>query len=366
MDSCQQPLDAVTCLSQVEATYVRVIQAAARAHGVCEQYVDEVHAAYTTRLDTIAQSTQAELGGIFRWSTAPWRDPIWETFALETAAPIPATVRLGCFLLARISPGSTWERGHPARQDSGGRDARAPSANQLDLPALAPLVGHGHLFFLGEDPAPLRHMLSLTLLRLLVSFPPGMLRLTLVDPVTAGSALSAFLHLPPMLRGPDVIIRPEALEQQLRELEDQIASLSQTRLANLYPTIEAYNASPDALTIPYRILALADLPSGLDERSAGRLLTIARNGPRVGVYIVASINASIAPPRNFALDTLTSLGTIVHLANPDQLTWNDPLLANKVIHADPMPPVAQMNHWLALVGKAASASMCCFAHNRCR
>lgn len=341
MDSCQQPLDAVTCLSQVEATYVRVIQAAARAHGVCEQYVDEVHAAYTTRLDTIAQSTQAELGGIFRWSTAPWRDPIWETFALETAAPIPATVRLGCF--------SPFE-----------------SPIIRDLPALAPLIGHGHLFFLGEDPAPLRHMLSLTLLRLLVSFPPGMLRLTLVDPVTAGSALSAFLHLPPMLRGPDVIIRPEALEQQLRELEDQIASLSQTRLANLYPTIEAYNASPDALTIPYRILALADLPSGLDERSAGRLLTIARNGPRVGVYIVASINASIAPPRNFALDTLTSLGTIVHLANPDQLTWNDPLLANKVIHADPMPPVAQMNHWLALVGKAASASMCCFAHNRCR
>ncbi|MEI8307522.1 MAG: hypothetical protein WCF99_10715 [Chloroflexales bacterium] len=341
MDSCQQPLDAATCLSQVEATYVRVIQAAARAHGACEQYVDEVHAAYTTRLDTIAQSTQAELGGIFRWSTAPWRDPIWETFAPETAAPIPATVRLGRFFPLE-------------------------SPRTLDLPALAPLIGHGHLFFLGEDPAPLRHMLSLTLLRLLVSFPPGMLRLTLVDPVTAGSALSAFLHLPPMLRGPDVIIRPEAMEQQLRELEDQIASLSQTRLANLYPTIEAYNASPDALTIPYRILALADLPSGLDERSAGRLLTIARNGPRVGIYIVASINASIAPPRNFALDTLTSLGTVVHLVDPDQLTWNDPLLANKVIHADPMPPVAQMNRWLMLVGRAASASMCCFAHNRCR
>lgn len=331
MNSPPLPLTIAACLQHVEATYVRMTQAVDRAQLASACYFDEVHAAYTARLAAITQSTQAELGGVLRWMTAPWTDSRWDSFAPELDAPITSTVRIGHF---------------------------APLNTPLssDLPALVPLVGHGHLFFQGAHVTEVHHLLQLTLLRLLVAFPPGMLRLTLVDSVTTGSTLAAFLHLPPMLRGSEVIVRADALEQQLRELEDLIAHLSQTRLSNLYPTIEAYNASPDALTIPYRVVAFVDLPAGLDERAAGRLLAIARNGPRVGVYIVANLNPTIPSPRNFSLDTLTALGTVVRLTKPDRLMWNDPLLANRVIATDTLPPVEQMNRLLGLVGQAAVAA----------
>ncbi|MEI6180701.1 MAG: FtsK/SpoIIIE domain-containing protein [Chloroflexales bacterium] len=320
-------LEVTTALQDVTTAYARIAHAAAQAHKAERQYLDTVHAASTAHHDVIAQFTQAALGGTFRWSTAPWSDPLWSAFAPELAAPIPATVRLG----------------HVVPLD-------APT---LELPALAPLIGHGHLFFLGQDPAATRQLLQVALLRLLVSFPPGRLRLILVDPVTTGRTLAAFFQLPPLLRGSEVIINPEALEQQLCELEDQITDLSQTRRSNPAPTLKAYYASSDPLPSPYRILALADLPAGLDERSTARLMTIARNGPRVGIYIVASLNPTVKTPRNFALNELTNLGTVVQLTASDRLTWDDPVLAKQTLTADSLPPVELMQHWLALVGTAA-------------
>ena len=322
-----RPLDVTAALQQVATAYTRIAHATAQAHKAERQYLDTVHAASTAHHDVIAEFTQAALGGTFRWSTTPWSDPLWDAFVPELAAPIPATVRLGY-----VAP------------------LDAPT---LELPALAPLIGHGHLFFLGSDPAATRQLLQVALVRLLVSFPPGKLRLILVDPVTTGSALAAFTQLPPMLRGPEVLISPEALEQQLCELEDQITELSQTRRSNPAPTLKAYHASPDTLASPYRLLVLADLPAGLDERSTARLMTIARNGPRVGIYLIASLNPTVKPPRNFSLNELTSLGTVVKLTAPDRLTWDDPVLAKQTLTADSLPPVTLLNHWLSLVGTAA-------------
>lgn len=164
-----------------------------------------------------------------------------------------------------------------------------PAAEPLgELGALLPILGHQNLILSGP-PAAGRATLQTLALRLLLTSPPGQVRLALVDPVTAGAALAAFLKLPSALRGERIAIRPEEIDQLLRAVEDHIAEVNQQRLGNVYDTVEAYNAVPGSIRIPYRLLLVADFPAGFDERSFQRLLTVLRNGPRAGVHVLLHI-----------------------------------------------------------------------------
>ena len=307
-------------MTDIRTTYAQLKQAAHDARHWYERYVDDVRANYRQRLQTL--DAQFDEFATLRWISLPWNDPAWEKFAPTLDSAIPAAVRLG-------------------------RLALADDANLGDLPAFAPFIGAGHLFIQGEDAEANRRFLQTILLRLLVSFPPGTLRFSLADPVGAGANLSAFLRLPDTLRGVKVCWRPEEIAGQLSALSDQIESVLQTRLLNVYPTLEAYNAAQGEVAVPYSILALNDFPAGLDEHTLDRLVHIARNGPRAGVYIVATLNPQVSAPRDFDPNTLLTLGTLVQFTAPDRMTWPDPEFGKYPIVPDPLPAPEQFNRLLS-------------------
>lgn len=343
---------------EIQTTYTRLKQAAADARYWYEHYLDDIKARYQQRLQEIerayqakqdqvqaqlqealttaeaasaevqrqAQTQLAQMRSAFRWVVSPWEDPLWQDYAPQLDAPIPSAVRMG-------------------------RLAIPEDVNLGDLPALMPLLGKGHVFLTGDNPDTARQILQVILLRLVVSFPPGTLRLTLADPVGLGANLAAFLRLPDTLRGDKVCSRPEEIEKQLDALEKHIETVVQSRLQNLYPTIEAYNEQAGEIAVPYYILALTDFPAGFSDRMAERLLHIARNGPRAGVYIVASLNYAYAFPRNFTLTDLTSLGTTLRLS-ANRLTWDDPEFGQYPIVPDALPVAERVNQLLEQVGVA--------------
>ena len=306
-------------VTDIRTTYTRLKQATHDARYWYERYVDDVRARYRQRMQTL--DAQFDEYATMRWISLPWNDSTWDRFTPTPDSAIPAAVRLGRFALA-------------------------DDTNLGDLPAFAPLIGSGHLFIQGDDAKTNRRFLQTILLRLLVSFPPGTIRFSLADPVGAGANLSAFLRLPDTLRGTKVCWRPEEIANQLAMLSDQIENVLQTRLLNLYPTIEAYNAEKGEVAIPYSILALTDFPAGFDERMIERLVQIARNGPRAGVYIVAALNASVPAPHDFDLSTLLTQGTIVQFAAPDRMIWHDPEFGKYAILPDPLPAPEQFNRLL--------------------
>ena len=57
------------------------------------------------------------------------------------------------------------------------------------------------------------------------------------------------------------------------------------------------------------MLVLADFPGGIGDRAAELLGRLARNGPRSGLYIVATIDPGLDLPRGFDLAGLGELGT---------------------------------------------------------
>ena len=347
----------------IQLHYKRLRQAEAEMRYWHEHYLDEVKLRYQQRLKEIettyngrqAQAdgeyrqalTQAdqklenvrqqarnkldEMRSAFHWVVSGWDDPAWQQYAPQIDAPLPSAVRIG-----RLD----------VKQDFG----------LGDLPALLPFLGSNHLFLQG-DGEKTRALLQNILLRLVVSSGPGALRFVLVDPAGSGANLAAFLRLPDTLRGAKVYSRAEEVEKQLEALVTHIETVIQTRLMNVYPDLEAYNAQAGAIAVPYTVLALVDFPAGFSERMADNLLNIARNGPKAGVYIAASLDPqTYALPRNFKPEDLTGLGRLLTLGKDEHMAWDDPEFGKYEVILDQLPSPLRSNPWLEKVGEALKAA----------
>ena len=82
------------------------------------------------------------------------------------------------------------------------------------------------------------------------------------------------------------------IEQQLLELTEHMETVIQKYLRSDFDSIEAYNANACEIAEAYRVLVVWDFPVNFSETSARRLVSIAENGPRCGVYTVIIMDTS--------------------------------------------------------------------------
>jgi S-DNA-T family DNA segregation ATPase FtsK/SpoIIIE len=267
------------------------------------------------------------------WALADFGSPVWDRYQPDLNAPAPAGVRVGAMHVARGS-------------------GMAP------VPAVARFTGHGHLLIAAEDGAgavAARSLLQALTLRLAVATRPGTIRFALADPLGQGEQLSGFLRLPAALRvGSGVASSAFEIETLLKTLTDHVVDVTQTRLTNVYGSVEAYNAATTGVSVPYHVLVLTGFPGGISEHSAELLAQLARNGPRAGVYIVATAERWQERARGLHLSALTGTATDVHAA-AGTVVWTDPDFGEWAIEPDVMPPAARVNAWLDAVGAAAGA-----------
>jgi len=268
------------------------------------------------------------------WALDGFGAPAWAAYQPDPQAPPPDGLRIGVLRMGEGLP---------------------------PTPAVARFAGHGHLLISEcgfADGA--RSLLQALTLRLATATRPGTVRFALADPVGQGRHLSAFLRLPAQMRvgssGVGVAASPAETEALLTTLTSHVVEVTQTRLTNVYDSVEAYNAATTGATIPYHVLVLAGFPAGVSDRAAELLGRLARNGPRSGLYIVATVDPGLPMPRDFDLAALTALGTTLSLDPHGNLSWDDPDFGVGVIEPDEMPSAAQANPWLDAVGAAAGSA----------
>ena len=267
------------------------------------------------------------------WALAEFGDPAWDGYRPDPHAPPPDGLRVGLL--------------------------RTPGGPALPLlPAVARLARHGHVLISERGFADgARSLLQALVLRLITATGPGLVRFALADPVGQGRHLSAFLRLPPQLRvGAGVAARPAEIEALLMTLTDHVVEVTQRRLTNVYDSVEAYNAATTGVLVPYHVLVLAGFPAGVDDQAAELLGSLARNGPRAGLYILATLDPGLPLPRGFDLAALSTLSTNLGLDPHGDLTWDDPDFGRSTIEPDQMPTAARANPWLDAVGAAASSA----------
>jgi DNA segregation ATPase FtsK/SpoIIIE, S-DNA-T family len=266
------------------------------------------------------------------WALSDFGDPVWDAYQPALDAPSPEGLRVGGLRV----------RGQPGLPP---------------LPAVARFARHGHLL-ISEDGFTdgARSLLQALTLRLAVATVPGTVRFALADPVGQGAYLSAFLRLPPQLRvGSGVAAGPPEIEDLLARLTGHVVEVTQTRLTNVYDCVEDYNAAAAGPGVPYHVLVMTGFPAGISDQAAELLARLARNGPRAGLYLLATRNPGHDPPRGFDMDALTLRATSVSLAANGELGWDDPEFGPAVLTADRMPAAARANPWLEAVGGAASS-----------
>ncbi len=266
------------------------------------------------------------------WALADFGAPEWDSYQPDLRAPSPTGVRVGVLNVAH-------------------------SAGMPLMPAVARFTGHGHLLVEAEEGAGAgaRSLLQALTLRLAVATRPGTVRFALADPLGQGEQLSGFLRLPATLRvGSGVASSAAEIEALLKTLTDHVVEVTQTRLTNVYDSVEAYNAATTGVSVPYHVLVLAGFPGGISEQSADLLTRLARNGPRAGVYILATIERGQERARDHGLSALAAAAADLHVAAGGTVTWNDPDFGRWAIEPDAMPPAARVNAWLDAVGAAAS------------
>jgi S-DNA-T family DNA segregation ATPase FtsK/SpoIIIE len=317
-------------LRDLEAHFAAARAAAAEeeagALAAAHQAYEQAAAAAVASVDVLWQphSTLAPL-------LAPWEAPFWAEYAPPSEdAPIPEGLRIGELCV---------EAGIDVEGDVRAKNfSPLPPPSPLRLPLLVPFLRRGSLFLRGPDPDALRRLLQALLLRLVVTLPPGRLRLSLADPLGMGVHLSAFLRLPDAVRGDKVCSRPEEIARQVQALEAHLESVLQTRLQNLYPDVEAYNAQAGELAVPYHVFALTDFPAGCDERTAAGLVRLARNGPRAGVYLLMTWNDAQKMPRDFDPQALLDAGTVITLDEEGHLDPSSLPDAADILSPEARPP----------------------------
>ncbi len=154
------------------------------------------------------------------------------------------------------------------------------------------------------------------MLRLLANVPPGKVLFTLLDPVGLGQSAAAFMSLADheeKLITNRAWTEPHHIEEQLGKLTEHMENVIQKYLRNDYSTIEEYNQKAGEVAEPYRVLVVFDFPVNFTETAARRLASIAKNGPRCGVYtlIVMDTDPSKKLPYGFNLADLENAANVI-------------------------------------------------------
>ncbi len=179
----------------------------------------------------------------------------------QAAAGVPPALRFGTFRVEL----SQIPHGVPHKSELA---ERGPTA--FTLPALVAFPDRASLVFEARGPARQTAIeaVQATMLRLLVSIPPGKVRFTIIDPVGLGENFAAFMHLADYdeaLVTSRIWTEAQHIEQRLADLIEHMENVIQKYLRNEFQSIEEYNREAGEVAEPFRVLVVANFPANFNE-----------------------------------------------------------------------------------------------------
>lgn len=260
---------------------------------------------------------------------------------------------------------------------------RAVANLKLHLPALVSAATPQNVLLKAEGTGRGEAVKALQtlMLRYLTCFPPGKVRLTIIDPVGLGENFAGFMHLSDFdetLIAHRIWTEAVHIEKQLTDLTAHMESIIQKYLRNQFATIDAYNADAGEVAEPYRVLVIANFPVNFTDEAARRLLSIVQSGSRCGVLTLVSVDMGQPLPKGFPLADLEAgsvtlnwqpsgaagdvASDVATTHNPLKIEgadgsyrfkWQDPDFGAYPLVVDAPPPDEMLTKLINLVGSAA-------------
>ncbi len=245
-----------------------------------------------------------------------WNDARWSTWTAPKAFPVDLAVGtlrhdLKSLVAEAVAPG--------ARLPGA---AFALPATTLEIP-LALCFPAPVSLLLRAGPANRAQAISIAnqiALRALANFPPGRLRLTLIDPVGLGASFAALLAAAEGdggVLGGGILNDGGRIERGLDDLIAHLEVVIQKHLRGRYATIDDYNAEAGEMQEALRLVVVADFPAGFSERAVERLSVLARSGARCGVHLLVIHDQRRPVPAGFDLNWFRTHGMIISEQHDD-------------------------------------------------
>ena len=297
-----------------------------------KKYISDMRGAkqdYNLELTAIHKRLR-EISAILGPTALDWSDQTWDNNYY--GKNIPVGVRLGTALF----------RGH---------------FDDIEHPALVPILNQGNLIFMSRGSAKKTAIQALqsSLLRAVATFPPGKIKLTLMDPIGLGANVAGFMNLPEQIIGNKAWTEPRDIEQQLADISVHMENVIQKYLRNEYKTMEEYNRRAGEIAEPYRFLAVINFPANFTDTSAKRLISIASNGPRAGVYVICTIDGESPLPYGFNLSDLLRTGSVIEANENGEFVWKVPELEKLSLRLDKPPAPERFNKIILPISDIARA-----------
>jgi hypothetical protein len=229
-----------------------------------------------------------------------------------------------------------------------------PPAAEFALPVLLPLPDHSLLLLKSGEAGRGKAIESLqaAMLRLLTSMPAGKIRFTIFDPVGLGENFSAFMHLADFdeqLVSSRIWTDTDHIEQRLADLTQHMENVIQVYLRNEFESILDYNAFAGEMAEPYRVLVIANFPANFTETAVQRLKSIVASGARCGVFVLMSVDSTLAAPHNVRVSDLDA-GAMLLRWEKGQFVWKHPEYGAAPVVLDAPPPPERFTEIVRAVG----------------
>jgi hypothetical protein len=275
-----------------------------------------------------------------------WDDPSWADRPFP--ANVPPVVRFGAIRLKLAD----LPQGVPADPR-----LREGVAREFTFPCLLPFPDRANLLIDAprEGRSAALGLLQAAMFRLLTSLPPGQVRFTIVDPIGIGRNFGAFMHLADFdeaLVNQQVWTEPRQIEERLADLSAHMEKVTQKYLRNEYESLGEYNAVAGEVAEPYRVLVVADFPTGFDEKALARLAGIVDGGIPCGVLTLIALDRDRPLPAGFTSDDFRRNGNTLSW-EADRLEWTDPDFGAYRLTLDSPPPAEFATRLIQRTGAAA-------------
>lgn len=242
-----------------------------------------------------------------RRSAGDWEDALHAVPAGATdGMPVPCGWLSVAVSVSREFPPLRVEHESPADPSRSG----SPGELAWSLPLMLDPARQPGVLLRVDSPSARRaatDFLQAVMLRLLLLWPPGRVRFTILDPLGLGEGFATFMHLADvdeLLVNHRIWTEPLDIEHRLGELTEHMETVLQMFLRNEFATLADYNRQAAEVAEPYRVLVATNLPAQMTDIALRRLWSIVTGGARCGVIPLLSVDVTQPWPKAFPLADL--------------------------------------------------------------
>lgn len=209
------------------------------------------------------------------------------------------------------------------------------SSSGIRVPALIPIDRTNGICFLStkENDGYIKNLIQYLTLRIVLSLPAGLCKLTLYDPVNMGKGLIVLSGLDSSIKGDAIITDKNEFKKKLIEIAASIPRTVQQVLGMKYQgkTLINYNEDAGELAKPIHFIVLTDVPNGIDKESGELLSKIIKEGGQAGVFVLLKIDTSVNLSENTAFSPLSLLDQIATIYEKDARFYIKGIPGNDIV-----------------------------------